>query len=163
MIDRTLQALPLRAKGDLGEMEMKGYTASPKLQHNWSLPIRLFCVISKKFVVGVLSLCKEAVGLFYSPSRLGKRRIYFKDLSWFDCVLWDINTWGLFNAFSPAHTYILFTWFVRGNIILNRLVGWLLGVMVKAMEFELQSRYYIHFLANTLGKGMNPLLLPAMG
>ena len=45
------------------------------------------------------------------------------------------------------------------------------GVMVKAMncgivvrEFVLQSRYYVHFLANTLGKGMNPLILPpAMG
>ena len=45
------------------------------------------------------------------------------------------------------------------------------GVMVKAMncgivvrEFVLQSRYYVHFRANTLGKGMNPLiLLPAMG
>ena len=44
------------------------------------------------------------------------------------------------------------------------------GVMVKAMdcgiiisEFELQSRYYVHFRANTLGKGMNPLILPAMG
>ena len=42
------------------------------------------------------------------------------------------------------------------------------GVMVKAMdcgivvrEFVLQSRY--HFRANTLGKGMNPLILPAMG
>ena len=44
------------------------------------------------------------------------------------------------------------------------------GVMVKAMdcgiivsEFVLQSRYYIHFRANTFGKGMNPLILPAMG
>ena len=44
------------------------------------------------------------------------------------------------------------------------------GVMVKAMdcrivvsEFILQSRYYVHFWANTLGKGMNPLILPAMG
>ena len=44
------------------------------------------------------------------------------------------------------------------------------GVMVKAMdcrivvrEFELQSRYYVHFRANTIGKGMNPLILPAMG
>ena len=44
------------------------------------------------------------------------------------------------------------------------------GVMVKAMvcgivvrEFILQSRYYVHFRANTLGKGMNPLILPAMG
>ena len=48
--------------------------------------------------------------------------------------------------------------------------GCLRGVMVKAMdcgiivrEFVLQSRYYVHFLANTLGKGMNPLILPAMG
>ena len=44
------------------------------------------------------------------------------------------------------------------------------GVMVKAIDygivvskFVLQSRYYIHFRANTLGKGMNPLILPAMG
>ena len=45
------------------------------------------------------------------------------------------------------------------------------GVMVKAMncgivvrEFVLQSRYYVHFRANTLGKGMNPFILPpAMG
>ena len=42
------------------------------------------------------------------------------------------------------------------------------GVTVKAMdcrivvrEFELQSRYHVHFRANTLGKGMNPLILPA--
>ena len=41
--------------------------------------------------------------------------------------------------------------------------------MVKAMdcgivvsEFELQLRYYVHFQANTLGKGMNPFFLPAM-
>ena len=39
------------------------------------------------------------------------------------------------------------------------------GVMVKAMdygivvrEFVLQSRYYVHFRVNTLGKGMNPLI-----
>ena len=44
------------------------------------------------------------------------------------------------------------------------------GVMVKALdcgivvsEFVLQSRYYVHIRANTLGKGMNPLILPAMG
>ena len=30
-------------------------------------------------------------------------------------------------------------------------------------EFELQSHYYIHFRANTLGEGMDPLILPAMG
>ena len=44
------------------------------------------------------------------------------------------------------------------------------GVMVEAMdcgivvrEFVLQLRYYVHFRINTLGKGMNPLILPAMG
>ena len=30
-------------------------------------------------------------------------------------------------------------------------------------EFELQSRYYAHFRANTLGKGMNPFIIPSMG
>ena len=35
------------------------------------------------------------------------------------------------------------------------------GIVV--CEFVLQSRYYVHFRANTLGKGMNPLILPAMG
>ena len=41
--------------------------------------------------------------------------------------------------------------------------------MVKALdcgivvtEFEPQSRYYIHFRTNTLGKGMNHIILPAM-
>ena len=44
------------------------------------------------------------------------------------------------------------------------------GVMVKAMvckivprEFELQSRYYVHFRTNTLGKGINPRYLPIYG
>ena len=45
------------------------------------------------------------------------------------------------------------------------------GVMVKMIDckivvskFKLQLRYYVHFWANTLGKGMmNPLILPAMG
>ena len=42
--------------------------------------------------------------------------------------------------------------------------------MVKAMdceivvsEFVLQSRYYVHFRANTHGKGMIPIILQAMG
>ena len=44
------------------------------------------------------------------------------------------------------------------------------GVMVKAMdcgivvsEFELNFLNYVHFQANTLGKVMNLLILPAMG
>ena len=30
-------------------------------------------------------------------------------------------------------------------------------------KFKLQLRYYGHFQTNNLGKGMNPLILPAMG
>ena len=44
------------------------------------------------------------------------------------------------------------------------------SVMVKPLdcrvvvsEFELQSRYYVHFWIHTLGKGKNLLILPSMG
>ena len=42
------------------------------------------------------------------------------------------------------------------------------GVMVKSIncpisEFELQSHYYVHFRAKTLGKGMSLLIPLAMG
>ena len=54
--------------------------------------------------------------------------------------------------------------------VLENFEGCPRGVMVKAMdcgivvrEFILQSWYYVHFRANTLGKGKNPLILPAMG
>ena len=43
------------------------------------------------------------------------------------------------------------------------------STQVKAMdyrivisEFEFLSRYLVHFRANTLGKGMNPRILPAI-
>ena len=35
------------------------------------------------------------------------------------------------------------------------------GMVVR--EFELQPRDYVHFWTNNLRKGMNPLILPAMG
>ena len=61
--------------------------------------------------------------------------------------------------------------YIYMDLTLNNLQRCPRGVMVKAMncgivvrEFVLQSRYYVHFRANTLGKGMNPLILPpAMG
>ena len=52
--------------------------------------------------------------------------------------------------------------YVQGGRVLH-------GVIVKAMnygivvsKFEFHLRYYVLFWANTLGKGMNPLILPAM-
>ena len=48
--------------------------------------------------------------------------------------------------------------------------GYPRGVMVKVMDcrivvskFVFQSHYYVHFRTNTLRKGINPLILPAMG
>ena len=63
--------LPLWARVDLGMMAGKGYSAFPKLQHYWSLTIRLFSVISRTLFGGFLTLCREAVSVFYSPSWLG--------------------------------------------------------------------------------------------
>ena len=69
--------LPLRARVDLGGMVMKGYSALPKRQHYWNLAIRLLTVISRILVGGGggdLPYCREAVGVFYSPSKLGNWR-----------------------------------------------------------------------------------------
>ena len=67
----------------------------------------------------------------------------------------------LFNGFS-RELYLV-------PIIFIHFWGCPHGVMVKAMvcrivvrEFVLQSCSYVHFWANNLGKGMNPLILPAM-
>ena len=73
-------------------------------------------------------------------------------------LFWGSGEWGPFICSIYSHVHFN----------LNR--GCPCGVMVKAMdcgivvsEFVLQSRYYVHFRANTLRKGMNPLILPAMG
>ena len=51
--------------------QWRGTLHSPKLQHYWSLTIRLFNVISKTMIVEVLPLCRDAVGVFYIPIQLG--------------------------------------------------------------------------------------------
>ena len=44
--------------------------------------------------------------------------------------------------------------------IKHGVMGKLQGIVVS--EFDLQSCYYVHFRTNTLRKGINPLILPAM-
>ena len=58
-------------------------------------------------------------------------------------------------------------WFMCDKTKRNR--GCPRGEMVEAIdceivvsEFEFQSRHYVHFRENSLGKGMNPLIPPAM-
>ena len=83
------------------------------------------------------------------------------------CV--NITIIFLFQLFTYIITNFLLPFF---NFIFCLIIipGCPRDVMVKAMdcgivecEFGLQSRYYIHFQANTLGKSMNPLILPARG
>ena len=61
-----------RACVDLEAMEIKEYFGFPKASHYWSLTTRLFSVMSRTLVGGwVLLLCREAVGVLCSPSRVG--------------------------------------------------------------------------------------------
>ena len=69
------QVLPLQGSVNLGEMTINGYSAFPRLQHFWSHSIKLFRVISRTLVEGVLHLCKDAGVVFNSSSWLGQRTL----------------------------------------------------------------------------------------
>ena len=55
---------------DLGAMAMKGYSAFPKAPALLKLhtPIFLVSYLGHSLRGGVLPLCREVVGIFYSPS-----------------------------------------------------------------------------------------------
>ena len=81
-----------------------------------------------------------------------------------------INKHKSINPFIGNFARYLFFNIEESSRIIHELGFYENGVMVKEMdcgivvrEFVLQSRYYVRFRANTLGKGMNPLILPAMG
>ena len=66
--------LLLQGRGDLGAMAIMGTL------HYRSLTIRLFSVISRTLVGGVLPLCSDAVGIFCSTSRLSHYMLEWKIL-----------------------------------------------------------------------------------
>ena len=74
------QALPLHARVDPGRWQWRGTLPLPKLQDYWSLSIRLFSVISGTLVGRILPLCRHAVGIFYSSSRLGQLNLTWIDI-----------------------------------------------------------------------------------
>ena len=68
--------LPRRARVDLGAMAMKGYSAFPKALALLELHHQIVqCHILDTTWGGVLLLFREAVGVFYSSSRLGKELV----------------------------------------------------------------------------------------
>ena len=69
--------------------QWRGTPHSPKLQHYWSLIIRLFSAISRTLVRGVLPLCRDAVGVFCSPSWLAKECLARRDqVPFFGSLVW---------------------------------------------------------------------------
>ena len=61
------------------------------------------------------------------------------------------------NTYKHAHTHTHMYIYIYAYIYTVYIYIYIVS------EFVFQSRYYVHFRANTLGKGMNPLILPDMG
>ena len=83
LIDRTLLGaiIPVQ-NGPRSDGNKRGTPYFPKLQHYWNLTIRSFNFIFWTLIgeVGVLPLCRKAVGLFYS--QLGKAMEEYSCLDW---------------------------------------------------------------------------------
>ena len=123
-----------------------------------------------------------------SFSRTGVGFCIYSLLVWSNLTFLHISQWitlptqsslALYS-FSANFLHSLFMWLIVSSLSSHSLhllfccvlsiLGCPRGVMVKALdcgivvrEFVLQSRYYVHFRANTFRKGMNPLILPAIG
>ena len=82
---------------------------SPKHWPHWNLIIRLFSVISRTLIRRVLPLSSGAVGVFYSPSCLGKFN--------FGLVLWHIKYCRLLMS-NPVYTHILIIYLICKHILL---------------------------------------------
>ena len=161
--------LPGWARVNLGAMAMKAYSAFPKapalLEPHHKI---VWCYIQSHSLGGVLLLCRDAVSDFYSPSLLGCLKIgYVIKLSIF--LKHPVHLNMIIKQFF--YTILFFILYPQAILInLDQTGVCPRSVMVKAMDcgivvhkFILQLRYYVHFQTNTLGNGMNPLILPAMG
>ena len=52
---------------------------------------------------------------------------------------------------------------VQGVKTPHSVMAKVLDYKLEISEFELQSRFYVHFRINIFGKGINPLILLAIG
>ena len=105
-IDRTLTGATSPGQIRSGSDGRKGVLyIFPKLQYCWSLTISLFSIISKTLDQGGgLFLCRDAVGVFCSPSQLGQD--YWEHLYTCKILRWNIgklvvispSRWGLEHA-----------------------------------------------------------------
>ena len=68
----------------------RGAPHFPKLQHYRNITNRLFCVISKKLIGGILPFCRDTVNEFYGPSWQGPLYIHYSHLGFFLRICSDI-------------------------------------------------------------------------
>ena len=110
--------LPLRAKVDPGAIVIKGYSAFPKAP-----VIRLFNVIYKTLVGGgFLPLCREAVGVFYSPSRQGndrKQRLGKYMHTYILLLLLIIIIFLIHDWWSKSAFYIFVCWYQKPLVLIT--------------------------------------------
>ena len=64
-IDRALSGATISGESRPRTTVMKSTASSPKFQYHRNLLIRLYSVIYRTLVRGVLPLCRDAVGVFY--------------------------------------------------------------------------------------------------
>ena len=81
--------LPFRARVDLGAVPMKRYSAFPKAPALLEPYHQIVLCHIRTLVGGVLPLCRDAVGVFCNPSRLGhaRARVIMKDMKMDDIVV----------------------------------------------------------------------------
>ena len=121
--------LPLRVRVDLGAHSLK-------LQHYWNLTIRLFNVLSRTPIGGVLPLSRYVVSVFGSPSRLSQILAECGlVLSWRSTMFLLLTSVGHFLRFSCTHCW---SWEYK-----SALTAWL---WLKNWERIILQRYhYTHY------------------
>ena len=68
---------------------------------------------------GVLPICREAVGVFYSPSRLGKVFCLYVYLSLGACVLFNVSMFVYVLLLTRIFAYILACIFTHIHLFLS--------------------------------------------
>ena len=97
-IDRSLSGPTAPSQSGPGSDGNKEVLRIP--QHHWNLTIRLFSVISRTLVEGVLPLCKGAVDVFNCSIQLGNLSFWVAPKSAMDkldacCCRYEIYHWAL--------------------------------------------------------------------
>ena len=132
--------------------QWRGTPHSTKLQHYWSLTIRLFSVISSTHLGGILPFCRDAVDVFYRPRRLGQTfKLIFEDISkmlvFFPSIrIFHISfNWSLFSFFF-SFFFFFFFFFLSPGLFLVDFDRTVIGIVtIFPLAFSSSSLFYMLF------------------